>query len=111
MIVDARIPEEYFGITLKEGHIKSAVNLPTPWVFTSAGTFLEIRSLEAMAENVIGTDRSKEVIVYCGVGGYASTWWFLLTQMLGYRNVRVYDGSIEEWIQDPDAPLSTYRWD
>jgi len=109
-IVDTRTPEAYFGITSKKGHIKSAINLPTPWAFTSTGTFLGKQTLQAMAEGVIGTDKSKEVIVYCGVGGYASTWWYLLTQMLGYQNVRLYDGSMEEWIKDPDAPVQNYSW-
>ncbi len=111
VIVDSRMPEEYFGVASQPGHIKAAINLPTPWVFSDSGAFREKRILLAMAEGVIGTDKSKEVIVYCGVGGYASTWWFLLTQMFGYRNVRLYDGSMEEWIKDPEAPVSAYRWD
>ncbi len=109
-IVDTRTPDDFFGITAKTGHIKGAVNLPAPWAFAPEGTFREKQILLAMAEGVIGKDRNREVIVYCEVGGYASTWWFLLTQMLGYQNVKVYDGSIEEWIKDPDAPVSIYRW-
>jgi thiosulfate/3-mercaptopyruvate sulfurtransferase len=110
ILADTRVPEDYFGITSKPGHIRSAVNLPTPWVFASDGTFRKEDELRAMAAGVIGTNRSKEVILYCGVGGYASTWWFVLTQILGYRNVKLYDGSIEEWLQDPSAPVSTYVW-
>ena len=109
-IVDTRTPEDFFGITAKTGHIENAVNLPAPWAFTPAGTFREQQDLLAMAKGVIGGDRSQEVIVYCGVGGYASTWWYLLTQILGYQSVRLYDGSIEEWIKDPDAPISIYTW-
>ncbi len=111
IIVDNRTPEDYFGITSEPGHIKSAVNLPTPWVYSSDGRFRNKEVLQKMASGVVGSDKSEEVIVYCGVGGYASTWWFLLTQMLGYQNVRLYDGSIQEWIADPDAPVETYRWD
>jgi thiosulfate/3-mercaptopyruvate sulfurtransferase len=110
-IVDARTPGDFFGITAKTGHIESAVNLPAPWAFTTAGTLRDRQDLQAMAEGVIGKDRNQEVIVYCEVGGYASTWWFLLSQVLGYQNVKIYDGSIEEWIKDPDAPVSIYRWD
>jgi thiosulfate/3-mercaptopyruvate sulfurtransferase len=109
-IVDARTPEDYFGITGKEGHIKGAVNAPTPWLFTHEGTLIQKEILQSMANGVIGSDKSREVIVYCGVGGYASTWWFVLTQMFDYKNVKLYDGSIEEWIKDPAAPLSSYRW-
>ena len=110
MLADARLPEDYFGIPSKPGHIKSAVNLPTPWVFAGDGTFREEDELRAMAAGVIGANRSKEVILYCGVGGYASTWWFVLTQILGYQNVKLYDGSMEEWLQDPSAPVDTFRW-
>jgi thiosulfate/3-mercaptopyruvate sulfurtransferase len=110
ILLDARNVEDYFGITSKPGHIKSAVNLPVRWAFSDEGTYLKEEDLRAMAAGVLGADKSKEVIVYCGVGGFASTWWFLLTQMLGYQNVRLYDGSMEEWIQDPEAPVSTYRW-
>jgi thiosulfate/3-mercaptopyruvate sulfurtransferase len=109
-LVDARMPEDYFGITEKAGHIKSAVNLPTPWVFASDGIFRKPNDLRAMAEGVLGTNKTKEIIVYCGVGGYATTWWFLLTRVLDYLNVKVYDGSIEEWLKDAAAPVSAYTW-
>jgi thiosulfate/3-mercaptopyruvate sulfurtransferase len=110
IILDARIPEDYFGISSKPGHIKGAINLPTPWVFTPDGAFREEADLQAMVLGVLGRDTSKEVLVYCGVGGYASTWWYLLTQLFGYKNVKVYDGSMEEWIKDQAAPTSTFTW-
>jgi thiosulfate/3-mercaptopyruvate sulfurtransferase len=109
-IADNRVPEDYFGITSKPGHIKSAVNLPTPWVFASDGALKSEADLRAMAIGVLGANTSKEVIVYCGVGGFASTWWYLLTQLFGYKNVKLYDGSFEEWAKDPNAPMVTYRW-
>lgn len=110
VLVDTRLPQDYFGITSKAGHIQSAVDLPTPWVFARNGTFVAEKELQSMAAGVVGTNKSEEIIVYCEVGGYASTWWFLLTQILGYQNVKIYDGSLEEWIKDPHAPLSQYRW-
>ena len=110
ILVDSRTPEDYFGITSKPGHIKSAVNMPAPWAFAGNGTFIKEEDLRAIAAGVIGTSRSKQVIVYCGVGGFASTWCFLLTQVLGYQNVKLYDGSYEEWVKDPAAPVTTYSW-
>jgi thiosulfate/3-mercaptopyruvate sulfurtransferase len=110
IIVDCRVPEEYFGITAKPGHIKGAVNLPTPWIFTSEGIFKSEEDLRAMASGVLGSNTSKEVILYCGVGGYSATWWYVLTQVFGYTNVRVYDGSMEEWLKAPNAPVTTYSW-
>ncbi|UCE53572.1 MAG: hypothetical protein JSV31_30770 [Desulfobacterales bacterium] len=42
-------------------------------------------------------------------GGYASSWWFVLTQVAGYNNVKLYDGSAQEWIRYYD--MVPYRWD
>ena len=50
-----------------------------------------------MAWKVIGWNRYKEIIAYCGVGGYASTTYFILKEVLGYPNVKFYDGSAREW--------------
>jgi thiosulfate/3-mercaptopyruvate sulfurtransferase len=110
LLLDARTVEDYFGITATPGHIKSAVSLPVHWVFSDAGVYQKEEVLRSMAAGVLGSDKSKEVIVYCGVGGFASTWWYVLTQMLGYQNVKLYDGSMEEWLKDPQAPVSTYSW-
>jgi thiosulfate/3-mercaptopyruvate sulfurtransferase len=110
VIVDTRTPDDYFGISSTPGHIKGAVNLPAPWIFNSDGTFKKTEDLQAMAEGVIGAGRTKEIIVYCEVGGFSSAWWYLLNQVLGYQNVRVYDGSMEEWAKDPKAPISRFSW-
>ena len=56
-----------------------------------------------------GGHRDQELIVYCGVGGYASAWWFVLSQVLGYENVKFYDGSSQEWgLYNDTVP---YQWD
>jgi thiosulfate/3-mercaptopyruvate sulfurtransferase len=110
VILDARTAEDYFGITSKPGHIKSAVNLPAPWMYAKDGTYSSEEELRAIAAGVIGTDKSAEIITYCQVGGFASASWFVLTQVLGYRNVKVYDGSMEEWLKNSKAPVSTYSW-
>jgi len=114
-IVDARVPGDFFGVnplefSEREGHIFRAVNLPTPWIFTTDGTFRPVEELGKMAWNVVGPNPFKRVIVYCGVGGYAATWWYMLSEVLGYKKVRMYDGSIQEWSKDPDAPMQRFRW-
>jgi thiosulfate/3-mercaptopyruvate sulfurtransferase len=110
VLVDTRMPEDYFGISSKPGHIKDSVNLPTPWIFAADGTFRNQDDLRAMAAGVIGDNKSREVILYCGVGGYATTWWFLLTRLFGFRNVKVYDGSMEDWSKDPQDPVRAFTW-
>jgi thiosulfate/3-mercaptopyruvate sulfurtransferase len=110
ILVDTRLPEDYFGIDSKPGHIKGAVDLPAPWAFASDGTYKKEDELRAMAEGVIGSDKAKEIILYCGVGGFSAAWWFLLARLFEYRNVKVFDGSMEEWARDPAAPVSSYTW-
>jgi thiosulfate/3-mercaptopyruvate sulfurtransferase len=114
-IVDNRAPGDFFGVSPmmvsgKSGHIPGAACLPAEWAFTAKGTFRKLEELEAMAQGVVGSNREKQIIVYCGVGGYATTWWFIFSEMLGYQDVRVYDGSIQEWLMDRDAPVIRYQW-
>jgi thiosulfate/3-mercaptopyruvate sulfurtransferase len=116
IILDARTPEVYFGVTVesfasKPGHIRSALNLPAPWTYTKDGLLRSHSELEGMADAVIGTgNKSKGIVVYCGVGVYASVWSYILTEVLGYKDVKVYDGSMQEWIMDPAGPISVYGW-
>jgi thiosulfate/3-mercaptopyruvate sulfurtransferase len=114
VLVDGRDPEQYFGASIDpfadmRGHIPSARSLPVIWVWESDSTYRPPDLIEAMAEGVIGPDRNREVICYCGVGGYASTWWFLLTQLAGYTDVKIYDGSMEAWVEEKN-PLVRYSW-
>jgi thiosulfate/3-mercaptopyruvate sulfurtransferase len=115
VIIDARDSNVYFGaitepFAKKAGHIPSARSLPTPWIWdmnANDGTYVYKNSemLRAVASGVIGQSadpKSQEIIVYCGVGGYASSWWFVLTQVLGYQNVKIYDGSAQEWVRKFD---------
>jgi thiosulfate/3-mercaptopyruvate sulfurtransferase len=123
-IVEAREPDIYYGIiqepwTARAGHIPSAKNLPAPWFWSftkdkkgviTYGTWKDTNEIREMALAVLGADASQEIIVYCGVGGYASPVWFALTQMIGYKNVRLYDGSMQEWSADPNAQVIKYRY-
>jgi thiosulfate/3-mercaptopyruvate sulfurtransferase len=114
LIIDARDADVYFGVTIepfadKAGHIPGAKSLPTPWMWKSDGTYKDPEILGAMASGVMGGHKAKEIIVYCGVGGYASSWWFVLTQVLGYENVKLYDGAAQEWVRYYD--MVPYQWD
>jgi thiosulfate/3-mercaptopyruvate sulfurtransferase len=64
-----------------------------------------------MAHGVVGTDLSQEIIIYCGIAGFSSAWYFVLQEVLGYNDVKIYHGSAQEWTRDPDAPLVSYRWE
>jgi len=118
LIVDVR-EHEFFSGAMKlpfvdrAGRIAGAVNLPTAQVFdkyppgehleTCCYTFKDAAQLMNMASGVVGSDRNREIIIYCDTGRVATAWWFLLHEVLGYTNVRNYDGSMQEWARDPGS--------
>jgi thiosulfate/3-mercaptopyruvate sulfurtransferase len=122
LIIDTRDTDSYFGIepdftSRRAGHIPTAKCLPAPWFWKSKedqsqeATFLMWKDpdeIKEIALTVLGEDMGAEIIDYCGVGGYASPVWFLLTEVVGYTNVKFYDGSMQEWTSDPDAPVTKY---
>ena len=113
VIIDTRDADVYFGVTIepfadKAGHIPTAKSLPTPWMWNEDWTYKNEEVLQAMASGVIDNGY-EEHIIYCGVGGYASSWWFVLTQMLGYENVKIYNGSAQEWVRYND--MVPYKWE
>ena len=114
-LVDARLPEFFFGAAKlpfveRPGRIKGAVNLPTAWLFTKEGVLRPADEIKAMAEGVVGKDTGREIIVYCDTGRLASAWWFILSEMLGYKNVSMYDGSSQEFSRDARFPLEKFTW-
>jgi thiosulfate/3-mercaptopyruvate sulfurtransferase len=112
-LVDGRDADQFFGVTPCAfagvgGHIPTATSLPAPWIWREDGTYLPYATLRAMAEGVVGADRGREVIVYCGVGGYASALWFVLARVLGYSDVRIYDASAEGWVKSES--MVSFGW-
>jgi thiosulfate/3-mercaptopyruvate sulfurtransferase len=109
-IVDVREPDFYSGakkldFVTRPGHIKGAVNLPTAAAYNADGTFKPMAELEAMAKKAVGEDKSKEILVYCDSGRVASVWWYLLSESFGYKNVKLYDGSVQDFAKDATTPL------
>jgi len=124
-IIDTRSADVYFGIkpdmsSQRAGHIPTSKCLPAPWFWkttkTKSGetTYLTWKSTDEIREiafTVLGKDLSVEIIDYCGVGGYASPVWFVLTQVAGFTDVKFYDGSMQEWTTDPEAPTTKYQYE
>jgi len=120
LIVDVREPDFFNGkqklpFVAKAARIAGAVNLPTGQVFEKfppgadiAGCSMVFKSKDALktaAASVVGDDLNREIIVYCDTGKVASAWWFVLTEVLGYKNIKNYDGSAQEWMKDDTAPI------
>lgn len=124
-IIDTRDCDNYFGIgtdysSKRAGHIPTAKVLPAPWFWQTNKTengeitylaWKDTEEIKEIAQTVLGENMEKEIIDYCGVGGYASPVWFLLTQVVGYTNVKFYDGSMQDWTSDPDAPVTKYKYE
>jgi thiosulfate/3-mercaptopyruvate sulfurtransferase len=123
-ILDGRDADVYYGeiiepFALKAGHIPGAISLPTPWLWNlqegDIYTFKDVETLGKMARGALRQPWGKmghfhqKTIVYCGVGGYASSLWFVLTQVLGYDYVMFFDGSAQEWVTYYD--MVPYQWD
>jgi thiosulfate/3-mercaptopyruvate sulfurtransferase len=105
--VDVRSPEEYRGEKLAPdhlpqeqsqvpGHIAGAANIPWVKAANDDGTFKNADELRALYE-AEGINADQEVIAYCRIGERSSHTWFALQELLGYPNVKNYDGSWTEY--------------
>jgi thiosulfate/3-mercaptopyruvate sulfurtransferase len=107
-LVDVRSPGEYKGEllhmadypqegALRGGHIPGAKNVPWARAANPDGTFKSAAELREIYETEQGLRPSDKVVAYCRIGERSSHTWFVLTYLLGYENVRNYDGSWTEW--------------
>jgi thiosulfate/3-mercaptopyruvate sulfurtransferase len=114
-LVDVRSPEEYRGEKLAPdhlpqeqsqvpGHVPGAANIPWAKAANDDGTFRSADELrELYAAEGITSDR--EVIAYCRIGERSSHTWFALQELLGFPNVKNYDGSWTEYGSLVGAPV------
>jgi thiosulfate/3-mercaptopyruvate sulfurtransferase len=103
LLIDV-MPEPHFqGVMAmydRPGHIPSASNIPATALFDESGRY---RPHDELAKICAG-DRKARVITYCGAGVAASCNAFVMCR-LGFTDVAVYMGSLQEWAADPDNPL------
>jgi len=95
------------GVTYgRAGRISGSSCVPAAGLFGADKTLKPIAELRQAFESV-GTTPDKRVLVYCGGGIAASLDAFVLTAILGHKNVSVYDNSMQEWSTDPSLPMET----
>ena len=115
-LIDVRSPEEYSGErttapaypeegTLRAGHIPSAQSVPWAKAVADDGTFKKTDELNAIYRDGAGLKDGDEVIAYCRIGERSSHTWFVLQHLLGFENVRNYDGSWTEWGSAVRVPI------
>lgn len=116
-LIDVRSPEEYSGErthmpnypeegALRGGHIPSAQSVPWAKAANEDGTFKSRAELSAIYTDDAGLGTADEVIAYCRIGERSSHTWFVLRHLLGYENVRNYDGSWTEWGNAVRVPIA-----
>ena len=114
-LVDVRSPQEFAGDlisppgyeqegAMRGGHIPRARSIPWAQAVQDDGTFKPVDELRELYAGK-GVTEDKEVIAYCRIGERSSHTWFVLSELLGYPNVRNYDGSWTEWGNLVDVPI------
>ena len=113
-LVDVRSVDEFTGKIIappgmsetaqRAGHIPGAANIPWAQAANEDGTFKSADALKQLygAKGITGND---EIIAYCRIGERSSHTWFVLKYLLGYDNVKNYDGSWTEWGNLVGAPI------
>ncbi|HVB85254.1 MAG TPA: sulfurtransferase [Candidatus Dormibacteraeota bacterium] len=113
-LVDVRSPDEFSGKIIappgmtetaqRAGHIPGAANIPWSQAAREDGTFKSVEELKQLYQGK-GVTGNGEVIAYCRIGERSSHTWFVLRYLLGYENVKNYDGSWTEWGNLVGAPI------
>ncbi|HEV7453163.1 MAG TPA: sulfurtransferase [Pseudonocardiaceae bacterium] len=114
-LVDVRSPDEFSGKILapahlpqeaaqRPGHIPTALNVPWSKAANEDGTFKSDDELRALY-GAAGLDEGRSTIAYCRIGERSSHTWFVLHELLGYADVKNYDGSWTEYGSLVGAPI------
>ena len=114
-LVDVRSPDEFTGKVIappgmsetaqRGGHIPGAKGIPWSTAVNADGTFKSADELRSIYVQQNGVDPNKDSIAYCRIGERSSHTWFVLKYLLGFTNVKNYDGSWTEYGNLVAAPI------
>ncbi|SIR56036.1 sulfurtransferase [Microbacterium sp. RURRCA19A] len=115
-LIDVRSPEEYSGErtsapaypeegALRAGHIPSAQSVPWAKAVAEDGGFKSREELDAIYRDGAGLKDGDKIVAYCRIGERSSHTWFVLKHLLGFEDVRNYDGSWTEWGSAVRVPI------
>lgn len=117
-LIDVRSPEEYSGErthmpaypeegALRGGHIPSAKSIPWATAAEADGRFKSHSDLVDIYLTQQGFEPGEDIITYCRIGERSSHTWFVMKYLLGFTNVKNYDGSWTEWGSAVRVPIAT----
>jgi len=115
-LIDVRSPEEYDGSrttapaypeegALRAGHIPTAKSVPWARAVAADGGFKSRAELDAIYRGEAGLQEGDPIVAYCRIGERSSHTWFVLKHLLGFEDVRNYDGSWTEWGSAVRVPI------
>ena len=117
-LIDVRSPLEYSGerttapeypeeSALRAGHIPTAQSVPWARAVAADGRFKPRAELDAIYRGDAGLQDGDAIVAYCRIGERSSHTWFVLKHLLGFEDVRNYDGSWTEWGSAVRVPIVT----
>jgi thiosulfate/3-mercaptopyruvate sulfurtransferase len=103
-LIDSRDIKTFHGLIKRDvvtafGHLEGAKLYPTDFMFKSAGGALKFMNVSTYKALMLaqGIDAAAPTITYCNTGHLASGTWFLVSELLGNKSAKLYDGSMHEW--------------
>jgi thiosulfate/3-mercaptopyruvate sulfurtransferase len=121
ILLDNRNAFQFFGTTKRAdatryGHIPGAISFPADFMYNAGAnkapaTLKSKSELKAMAKGVgLPSDKNTKIITYCNSGQQSGAAYFVLRNVLGYKHVKCYDGSILEYSAAEELPMVKYTW-
>ena len=114
--MDTRSVSQYWGTFYKKsyvyapGHIPGAVNFPNE-LMTKVSKPAKFLDKDAYGKlfSAIGVDAGKQTITYCNSGHLASGGWFIMSEVMGNKKAKLYDGSMHEWTLEKHPVVSMQK--